>query len=459
MSMPIDHRDVELEEIRTRLREAPLGAIRQMLPDSDILGACREHGYEWRKRVYGPVTTVFHFLAQAIQREESFAATWQELWTPLAAEFPGVAEEGPAHSALTHARARFPKEVMATLARRACRVTPDGGARWKGLRLRAIDGTTGSMPREDELFRHFGRHNTKHGPTRFPLARFVSLLDVETCTIMGYRFGPHTTSEIEMAMDLIDLLGPGDLALLDRGFTGSPTMARIRARGADFLGRKNARLDPDKAKVIDRLGRDDFIVELPMSKPARQKDPSLPDTVTVRLFRATWRSPTGERVTEWFVTSLMDSKRFTKRKLAILYHERWRIETSYAEFKQAFHSDVMRSKTTDNIYKEMAAHVLAYQLVRRLMAAAAAKYGKRPTALSFLNAARWTASFSHAMSSARTQDLPLLHERLLRAIAASDVDVRPGRIEPRAVARERKHYPSLRQPRAAWREARLRKAG
>ena len=58
MRMLIDHRDVELEEIRTRLREAPLAAIRQMLPDSDILGACREHGYEWRERVYGPVVTV-----------------------------------------------------------------------------------------------------------------------------------------------------------------------------------------------------------------------------------------------------------------------------------------------------------------------------------------------------------------------------------------------------------------
>jgi hypothetical protein len=195
------------------------------------------------------------------------------------------------------------------------------------------------------------------------------------------------------------------------------------------------------------------------STPARKKDPSLPDTVAVRLFRATWRSPTGERVTEWFVTSLVDGRVFTKLKLAMLYHERWRIETSYAEFKQTFHANVLRSKTTDNIYKEMAAHVLAYQLVRRLMATAAAKHGKRPAALSFINAARWTASFSHAMSSAKTQDLPLLHERLLKTIAASEVDVRPGRIEPRAVARERKHYPSLRQSRAAWRDGRLERTG
>jgi len=148
---------------------------------------------------------------------------------------------------------------MATLAERACRDAPHRGATWKGLRLRAFDGTTTSMPREHALLEHFGRHNTKHGKTRFPLARFVSLLDLGTCTIAGYRFGPHKTAETEMARELIGLLVAGDLALIDRGLTGSPTVARILARGAEFLGRKNARLDPDKAKVVDRLGRDDFI--------------------------------------------------------------------------------------------------------------------------------------------------------------------------------------------------------
>ena len=196
-----------------------------------------------------------------------------------------------------------------------------------------------------------------------------------------------------------------------------------------------------------------------MSKPARKKDPSLPDTITVRLFKATWRSPTGERVTEWFVTSLMDSKRFTKRKLAKLYHERWRIETAYLEFKHTFHGDVLRSKTADNVYKEMAAHVLAYQLVRRLMAAAASKHARKPADISFLNAARWTLGFSHAMSSARTRDMPLIYERLLSAIAASRVVIRPGRTEPRALTREWKHYPHLRKSRSAWREERLGKAG
>ncbi len=360
MPMPIVHREPSLEEIRSRPRESPLAAVRGLLPDRMIIDACREHSYEWRERLYGPVVTVLHFLAQAIQREESFAATWRELWTPLAAEFPVVAEAGPEHSALTHARGRFPKEVMATLAEWACRDAPAPAAAWKGFRLRAIDGTTVSMPRDPALLRHFGRHNTKHGLTRYPLARFVSLLDVGHCTILGYRFGPHRKGEATYAAPLTELLSSGDLVLIDRGLTGSPTLARIRARNAQFLGRKNARLKVEDVKIVRWIGREDWIVELPVSKTARRKGPSLPATVRVRLFKATWRSPTGERITEWFVTSLFDAKVYTRRRLAKLYYERWRIETSYLEFKQTFHADVLRSKTVDNVYKEMAAHVLAY---------------------------------------------------------------------------------------------------
>ena len=144
--------------------------------------------------------------------------------------------------------------------------------------------------------------------------------------------------------------------------------------------------------------------------------------------------------------------------LAALYHARWRVETSYAEFRQTFHTDVLRSRTVGNIYKEFAAHVLAYQLVRRLMVEAARAHGKKPTDLSFVNATRWTLSFSRHMAASHAGALPQVYQRLLAAIAANEVDVRPGRLDPRAIARETKHYPHLRESRAAWRARVLGKA-
>jgi len=219
--------------------------------------------------------------------------------------------------------------------------------------------------------------------------------------------------------------------------------------------RKHARLDVSNLPVIERRGRNDFITEIPMSAPARKKDPSLPKVVRVRIFKAFWKTPAGQRVSEWFVTSLENPIRYTKKKLACLYHERWQIETSYLEFKQLFHADVLRSKTVDNIYKEFHAHVLAYQLTRRLICAAAEKHQKSPTQISCINAARWIVSLSHRMAAAPAWALSSLYQRLLDAIASCEIDVRPGRTEPRVIARERKHYPRLRTSRSTWREQRL----
>lgn len=450
----ISTRAAGLETISRMLRERPLAVLREMLPDRAILAACAQAEFTFRKRVYDPVVTTFHFLIQAIQREDSFAATWAELWGPVAVNFD-LPDRRFNSSALSQARSRFPQEAMETLARGACAVRDVPCESWRGMRLKALDGSTVSMPREQELFDHFGAHRARTTTVRYPLGTYCCLLRVGSALIEDYRFGPFDPAEKETATPLLEHLGPGDLLLADRGFAGSPTLARILARGAHFLMRKNARLIVSRLTILKRLGAHDFIVELPLSKPARKTDPSLPIRVRVRVFRATWVSPAGERLTEWFVTSLLDRQAFPPRTLANLYHRRWRIETTYEEFKVLFHADVLRSKTVANIYKEMAAHVLAYQLVRRLIREAAITHQTSPLAISFLHATRWIISFSSRMSMADPQRLPAMYARLLDAIASVEVDVRPGRLEPRALTREWKHYPHLRMSRPEWRQQRL----
>lgn len=442
-----------------RLRQTPLGAVREMLPDRAILEACQACRHEFRRRLYDPVVTVLHYLAQALQREVSFAATWHDLWTPAVADVPAVAAAAPDPSALTHARSRLPVGVLQFLTAQSIRQPHDAADLWRGFRLQAFDGTTVSMPRAESLFKHYGAHRARTTTVRYPLARFCTRLNVGTSTIADYRFGPFTTSETAMATEMLDGVGPGDLVLADRGFAGSPTLARLEGRGAEFLMRKNARLRVDRLPVVRRLGRDDFITDLSMNKPARRQDPTLPATVRVRVFRATWTTPAGEVLSEWFVTSLVDAKRFKRKTLARLYHERWRIEISYLEFKQTFHADVLRSKTVATVEKEFAAHVLAYQLVRRLIVAAAAKHDQKPTEISLLGAARLVVRFSHHMAAAPAWVLPIYYERLLDAIAACRIDVRPGRLEPRALTREWKHYPHLRISRSEWRKNRLGRTG
>ena len=454
----IGKRRAYFERISGILRESPLSALRQMLPDNDILSACGEVGHRYRNRVYDPVVTVFHYLLQAIQREESFAASWQELWANAALDL-GLGNVPFSSSALSQARSRMSLSALEILVRRALAVKEQDSSTWQGFRLLALDCTTVSMPREKELFEHFGVHKARRTTVRYPLGTFSSLLAVKSSHLVDYRFGPFDPGEMKTAIPLLDNLKKGDLLLADRHFAGSPTLARTCVKGADFLMRKHGRLLVEKLHINKRLGPKDFLVEIPMSKIASQNDPSLPGSVTVRIFKASWMSPSGKRVREWFVTSLKDREQFPPTMLARLYHERWRSETSYLEFKVFFHADVLRSKTVTNITKEFTAHVLAYQLLRRLVAEAAKKHKKKPVQLSVLHAARWVISFSARMSKAPAWKLPLIYQALLDAIATTEVDIRLGRSEPRAITRERKHYPRLKITRSEWRQLYLKETG
>jgi len=327
--------------------------------------------------------------------------------------------------------------------------------RWRGMRLLALDSTTVSMPAEGALFEHFGRHKARGRQVRYPLGTFCALLAVGTSLILDYRFGPYDPGEVKTARPLLDAVGEGDLILADRHFAGSPTLGRILGRKADFLMRKNARLLIRNLPVIERLGKNDFITDIPMDRAARKNDPSLPAKIRVRLCKCAWRSPEGKPVEEWFVTSLMDKKRFKKGSLARCYHYRWQIETTFREFKVLFHADVLRSKTVENVEKEFCAHVLAYQLVRLLIVEAAKKHHKKPREISFLHAARWVIAFSARMSVAPPAQLFQMYEHLIEAIASTGVTPRPGRLEPRVIMREKMHYPRSKISRLQWLQKRL----
>ena len=456
MSSCIVHRPPLAAEISQVIRQAPLAALRHLLSDQDILDACEGAGHHFRRRCFDPIVTVLHFVLQAIQREQSFAATWQNLFTAVATQLPELDLGEADRSALTHARGRLPVSVLQALAVQAtARARTLPVASWKGFNLLALDTATVSMPDEPKLHKHFGTHQAGGMACRYPLATFASLLTVGSSVIRDWRFGPYDPGEIKTCLPLLANLNQGDLFLADLRFAGAAFLAKVHATGADFLLRKHHLLKVEKLPVLRRLGKDDFITELTLSKDARKKDPTLPEKLCVRMFKAGWTTEAGEKLSGWFVTSLQDSRRYKKRTLAKLYHRRWQVETSFLEYKQIFHADVLRSKTVQNIEKEFAAHVLGYQLVRRLILAAAEKHHVPPLQISLVDAARWVVSFSAVMSVASTRRLPELFQRLLDAIASTRVDVRPGRMEPRWISRERKHFPRRRIPRTEWRQRRL----
>ncbi|NBB95345.1 MAG: hypothetical protein GVY16_06350 [Planctomycetes bacterium] len=86
-----------------------------------------------------------------------------------------------------------------------------------------------------------------------------------------------------------------------------------------------------------------------------------------------------------------------------------------------------------------------------IMLEAAIEHGKDPMRLSFVAAVRAILSFAPILATAPPWTLPDIYDAMLRQIAASQVPLRPGRHEPRAVRHEPQHYPNLRITRTEWR--------
>ena len=127
------------------------------------------------------------------------------------------------------------------------------------------------------------------------------------------------------------------------------------------------------------------------------------------------------------VTTLLDPAAHPAESIAALYGLRWRVENHWRELKVTLGMRQLKCRSASGVLKELAAFLLAYNLVRAVMtAAAAARQGTTPDRVSFADALRWL------LWAAPTPCDLVINPR------------RPGRSEPRAIKRPWDSYPRLR---------------
>lgn len=437
-----------------KFEEVTFSAIRNVLPDEAIVRACRESGYLYRERKITPILTVLHMLLAAIWPEDSFQASWCVIWENFVSHFPHRRGQCPSRSSVAEARARVPIEAwerIFTWVRQKAQEHSTPFDRWREHRVVLVDGTCVSMADQPDLKKAFGVNTGRHGAGRYPLARVVTLCLAGTRVILNYAIGRYKQSEMALACPLLDQLQQGDLLLADRHFAGAHYYVGYQRQGLEFLTRAHQRLKISNIKPLRQYTVDDFVGKLNINKKYRRADPSLPASLPVRFVRANLRIR-GRRQVVWFATSLLAAERYPASELVGLYAQRWRIETLLREVKIDLSADVLRSQTPSGIHKEMIARLTALNVVRTLMLQAAQAGDVDPLRISLVETLRTVLSFSPVLASAPLLALPELHLAMLTEIAAHARPERPGRLEPRYLTRERKHYPALRrQTRAEWR--------
>ena len=146
------------------------------------------------------------------------------------------------------------------------------------------------------------------------------------------------------------------------------------------------------------------------------------------------------------VTTILDAS-IDGGQIGELYERRWDGEVDLRSIKSTMKIEILRCKTPEMVHKEIWAHLLAYNLLRAVMAVAASESAVEPREISFKGAKQALMAFAPKLEAARPEQRARLVDAMLKAVAYHRVGDRPGRWEPRARKRRPKPGARLTQPR------------
>jgi hypothetical protein len=413
----------------------------------------------WLDRIFSPLATLWVFLGQVLSADHSCRAAVARLITHRLAQGqrPCSAQTG----AYCQARKRLPESFFADVAcqtGRALEADVDPRWLWKGRHVYLFDGTTVTMPDTRENQQAYPQvYNQKPG-LGFPIARLGALISLACGAVVNLGFCQYAgkgQGEVSLLRRLWDSLHPGDILLTDALLANWANFVMLKGRGLELVGRLNKAHRKADFRRGKRLGQEDHVVQ--WRKPAsirsldREEYHALPEFITVRETRIHVRQSGFRTRSIVVVTTLLDPQQTTKEDLATLYRARWHNELDLRSLKSSMQMGELRCKTPELVRKEVWAHVLAYNLLRTVMAQAAVRHGVAPRTISFTGAIQTVEAFQPLLEFGAAQDaasrLRLYHD-LLDAIATHQVGDRPDRYEPRLKKRRRNNYDWLTRPRA-----------
>jgi hypothetical protein len=433
------------------------------LPFADVLSpgclaeALAEIQRHWKDRIFTPLVTLWVFLGQVLNADQSCRAAVARLIAHRAAagQPPCSSDTG----GYCQARRRLPERFFAAVARLVGRNLDGRVDRrwlWKGRRVCLFDGSTVSMPDTPANRNEYPLTYNQTPGTNFALARIGAIISLSCGAILdlGFcRYAGKGQGEVSLLRRLWGVLQPGDVLLGDRLMSGWADLHLLKRRGVDTVSRLSSHRRADFRKGR-RLGKDDHLAD--WKKPTsirsvdRQEYNALPESITVREVRFRVEQAGFRTRSVVVVTTLLDPAQASKEELASLYRARWNNELDLRSIKVVLQMDLLRCKTPELVRKEVWAHVLAYNLIRTVMAQAAAREGVPPRSISFkatlqvLEAFRPLIAFQGDRGAAHRA---ALYRQILGAIAVHRVADRPNRFEPRMAKRRPKRYDRLTRPR------------
>ena len=436
-------RQQQCRRIEDRVRASVALEFFNVLTGPELLEITEKALPEHRERLYPPTVTLSMFVRQALAADPSCQRAVNGWAASRAAE--GLSMQSVRTGGYCRARARLPLSMVQALTLESARQLEQRALRswrWRGRAVKLLDGSGFSMPDTPDNQAAYPQPSSQAAGVGFPLARLACVMCLASGAILAAASGPHEGrghSELDLSRTLLAAFSSGDVLIADALYANYWFVADLIAAGVDFVFEQHGSRATDFRRG-ERLGARDHLVDWvrPAGVPAwmsRERYRAYPPKIRLREVRV------GHRV---LVTSLLAPRAVPKGELDALYRQRWHIELDLRSIKTTLGLDILRCRSAAMVEKELWVYLLAYNLIRLLMAQAAAAHGTTPRAISFKHALQLFSEFQlRALCHANAPALALL----FRLIAQSRVGHRPGRCEPRARKRRPKSSPWLKVPR------------
>ena len=368
----------------------------------------REEEASGRDCLYTPALTLWAFLSQCLCPDGSCRKAVARVlaWLLGQGEKACSAQTGP----YCKARQRLPLSVFTRLTRTTGRdlmeQLPEAW-RWRGHRVKLVDGSTVTMPDTPELQQAFPQQCQQAPGLGFPIARVLVVFCLACGSVLDAALGQYqgkATGENKLFRALTDCVDANDVFVGDRFYGSFWELALLLQRGAYGVFRVHQKRRID-FRTGRRLGRNDHVVvwTKPQQRPTGMDEAtyaSLPNQMSVREVRVLVKQR-GFRVKVLVVaTTLLDPQQYPADALAELYRDRWHAELNLRSLKGPLGLDVLRCKSPAMVRKEFWARLLAYNLVRGVMAQAAAAHDATPEQISFKGTLQTLAECQHVLERA-----------------------------------------------------------
>jgi hypothetical protein len=309
---------------------------------------------------------------------------------------------------------------------------------WHGRQVILLDGTTVALYSTKELKSVYPVSKNQHGESHWSVPRILLMHDLVTGVALRPEFGatggPQAISETEMLKAALGRCPKGSVIVGDCNFGILRVVDMAQRSGHPVLLQLTASRANKFLKTLKNPG------ECRVTWTPTEREKVKYGEISEQQGRFIWLhyQQDGCRSTDiYFFTTLEEPV----EEIAKLYRRRWEIEQDIKSLKTTMSLDKIVVRTPEMFRKEFILGVLAYNLVRDIMAMVAKKINIDPRRLSFsayLFELRTITNLPSKSIFSRTAD-PL--EKLCLRPSINKKRIRPS--QPRAVRHKTNRFPQL----------------